>query len=420
MTVDAASRASVTEREPCPPCPVVSVVIPSRHEAATIAGFVYRTLRALEGTPAEIIVVDDSDRDNTVAVLQRLREEFGELLVVLHRSQGSVPERTLGTAVVKGIRAARGEFVCVMDADGQHPPELIPTMLARAREIGADYVGGSRYTRGGSAEGLDGITRRGISVGLALVTRLAFLFTPIRSVTDPLSGFFLFRRAIVDRVELRPVGWKISLEVLVRGTARRVAEVPYTFARRADGDSKATISQGLLVLRHMLVLLLGLPGVRRFLTFGAVGASGVAVNTGTLLGLAALGFDALSWPIWVATEVAILWNYQLNRRITWRDRAAGSWWSYNLGAAGSSLAAIATTAALTTWAQAPLWLASIGGIALGTALNYVSADRLVFAHRRSGTERLAVAQRRRPRAPRTGRAVRIHPARRACHIGTAR
>ena len=84
-------------------------------------------------------------------------------------------------------------------------------------------------------------------------------------MTDPLTGFFLFRRQIVAGVDLQPIGWKISLEVLVRGAVRRPVEVPYTFARRADGDSKATISQGLLVLRHFVVLLLGRT-VGRYLT----------------------------------------------------------------------------------------------------------------------------------------------------------
>jgi dolichol-phosphate mannosyltransferase len=244
--------------------PVVSLVIPTRHEARTIAGFIERTVRALGAVPAEIIVVDDSDLDNTLKVLREARERIGDRLVALHRARGSVPERTLGTAVVTGIRVARGEFICVLDADGQHPPEAIPTMLQVARDTGADYVGGSRYAPGGSAEGLEGAARRAISRGLALLTRLAFSPTPIRTLSDPLTGFFVFRREIVEGVDLVPVGWKISLEVLVRSGVRRLAEVPYVFARRAGGDSKATLWQGVLVLRHILALATsGAEGPRR-------------------------------------------------------------------------------------------------------------------------------------------------------------
>jgi dolichol-phosphate mannosyltransferase len=358
----------------------LTVVVPTRHEAGTIDGFLQRLFRALDRIQAEIIIVDDSDGDDTYPILLRIREEVGgRRLVIVHRPEGSVPDRTLGTAVATGIDMARGEFVCVMDADGQHPPEAIPGMLALARETDADYVGGSRYSSGGSAEGLNGAGRKIISQALALATRLAFFFTPVRGLTDPLSGFFLFRRAIVDGAELKPIGWKISLEVLVRSRARNLTELPYVFSRRADGDSKADVRQGLLVLQHIVVLLLSLAGVRRFLSFGMVGMTGLGVNTGTLLLLQALGFNALTWPIWVSTELAILWNYTLNRRITWADRAYGRWWLYNIAAVCSSLVAIASTTALATAAATPLWLASVGGILIGMGLNYLMFDRVVFA-----------------------------------------
>jgi len=212
-----------------------------------------------------------------------------------------------------------------------------------------------------------------------VATRLAFLLTPIRRVSDPLSGFFLFRRALVDGVDLRPIGWKISLEILVRARVRRLAEVPYTFARRDDGASKATVHQGLLVLRHILTLLLSMTGIRRFLSFGAVGVSGIGVNTGSLMALQALGFDALTWPIWASAELAILWNYALNRRVTWRERGYGRWWLYNIAAVWSSLLAICVTTALVAGLSSPLWLGSISGIMAGMATNYLLFDKVVFA-----------------------------------------
>jgi dolichol-phosphate mannosyltransferase len=273
-----------------------------------------------------------------------------------------------------------------MDADGQHPPEAIPRMLAAAQLTGADYVGGSRYMPGGSPEGLDGISRKAISLGLALLARLVFLLTPVRTLTDPLSGFFLFRRSIVQGVDLKPIGWKISLEVLVRSQARRVTEIPYTFAARTQGASKASVQQGLLVLCHMLVLLFGMPGIVRFALFGLVGLSGMVVNTGSLMTCKALGFDPLGWPLWAAAELAILWNYTLNRHVTWRERGYGTWWLYNLTALGTSGIAIAITSLLILSGCATLWLASVSGIAAGMCLNYLVLDRLVF----SGLSRLAV------------------------------
>ena len=140
----------------------------------------------------------------------------------------------------------------------QHPPDVIPALLQMARQRGADYVGASRYVHGGSSSGLDGFSRKAVSQGLALVARVVFAFTPVRHTTDPLTGFFLFRRSLVDEVALHPIGWKISLEILVRGRPRRVCEVPYVFASRVDGNSKASLNQGLLVGRHILVLLASL------------------------------------------------------------------------------------------------------------------------------------------------------------------
>jgi dolichol-phosphate mannosyltransferase len=194
-----------------------------------------------------------------------------------------------------------------------------------------------------------------------------------------LSGFFLFRRELVAGVNLRPIGWKISLEVLVRTGTQRIAEVPYTFARREDGDSKATVGQGLMVLRHILVLALSMGGLIRFATFAAVGASGVAVNMGILLTFDMLGFDALTWPVWVASESAILWNYTWNRRLTWSERASGHWWTYNLAALSTSAFAVLITRLLVQVQSLPLWLGSLGGILAGMAINYALLDRFVFA-----------------------------------------
>jgi dolichol-phosphate mannosyltransferase len=360
--------------------PLVSIVVPTRHEASTIGAFLARLAAALAATTYEIVVVDDSDKDNTVDVLYGVQRQLGEdRLIVVHRPRGSVADRTLGSAVVTGIRLARGTYVCVLDADGQHPPEAISQLVETAERSGAEYVGASRYVPGGNPEGLDGVSRKAISRGLALTARAAFVGTPIRTLTDPLTGFFLFRSSLVDDVPLKPIGWKISLEVLVRSRATKLTEVPYTFASRADGDSKASLNQGLLVLRHIAILLSSLVGVQRFVRFGLVGLSGMGMNTGILLVLSALGFDALAWPIWVATEVAILWNYAWNKRVTWSDRPYGSWWSYNFAALGSSLVAIAATSVLAASGLLALWLASLAGILLGMGLNYIVLDRVVFA-----------------------------------------
>jgi hypothetical protein len=85
-----------------------------------------------------------------------------------------------------------------------------------------------------------------------------------RATTDPLSGFFLVRRSVLDGVRLRPIGYKVLLEILVRGDWRKVIDVPYVFHSRNAGVSKATMRQGLQFARHMSLLAIARePGRRK-------------------------------------------------------------------------------------------------------------------------------------------------------------
>ena len=176
--------------------------------------------------------------------------------------------------MVLGIHRTSGEFVCVMDADLQHAPEEIPGMLAAARE-GADLVVASRYVRGGTRRGLEGAARHLVSRAAGAVARL--LFSEARASTDPLSGFFLCRRRVIDGIEFRPVGFKILLELLVCVPGLRVLDVPLDFAARARGTSKAGVGQGLLFLGHIRSLVFEVQGSARPWKFGLVGLSGLAI-----------------------------------------------------------------------------------------------------------------------------------------------
>jgi dolichol-phosphate mannosyltransferase len=148
---------------------------------------------------------------------------------------------------------AYGSYVCVLDADLQHPPARIPEMLATARSTGADIVIASRYIPGGSAGGLGGPLRKFYSRGLKLLSQMVFP-RRLAGISDPLGGYFLLRRSVVQGTNLRPLGYKILLEILVRCQWQRVSEVPYRFELRQHGDSKANIRQGLQFLQHLAIL----------------------------------------------------------------------------------------------------------------------------------------------------------------------
>ena len=316
----------MTPEEPRGAAPVVSLVIPTRNEAGNIQPLVERVSAALAGTRFEICFVDDSD-DGTADLLLALAKE--QPAVQLARTQptircllrqGADRQGGLSTAVVAGLRMARGRYVCVMDADLQHPPELVPVLLAEA-ERGADLVVASRYAKGGSREGLAGSTRRFVSRGATVVARV--LFNEARQSSDPLSGFFLCRRALVDGIEFRPVGFKILLELLVCLPELRVVDVPMTQAVRGAGESKATARQGLLYLRHLWSLFFDVPGSARVWKFGLVGVSGLCVFLpilAILIGIAGVNPLVAFIP---AFGLSAAWNTAMNWQLTFGDQRRG-------------------------------------------------------------------------------------------------
>jgi dolichol-phosphate mannosyltransferase len=248
-SVEAAADAADVVDAAGPLLPIdVSLVIPTFNERAGVAPLVAALRTALEGLRWEAVFVDDST-DGTEGVLSGLAADDRRVRV-LHRAQNL---GGLAGAVVDGLALARGEHICVLDADLQHPPERIPELLEAARQSGADVVIASRYVAGGSTGGLAGPMRQLYSRGLKTLARTMF---PLRlaGITDPLGGYFVVRRAVLEGVALRPVGYKILLEILVRCPWGRMREVPYRFEPRRFGASKATFRQGMEFLRHLGLL----------------------------------------------------------------------------------------------------------------------------------------------------------------------
>jgi dolichol-phosphate mannosyltransferase len=222
--------------------PVVTMVIPTKNEAECIDAVFERTERALASFPAEIMIVDDSDSDDDTPRLVAARQVRSETPVqLLHRP---VDERGggLGGAVLAGMRCANAPWVCVMDADLQHPPEVIPLLLNRANVGDVDLVIASRNTVGQQCDGLSR-WRQFVSDGCTYAAR--FLFRQnLRGVHDPMSGFFLVRLDALDLDVMQPRGFKVLLEILVRHPSLRTAEVPFEFAERSLGTSKASAQEG--------------------------------------------------------------------------------------------------------------------------------------------------------------------------------
>ena len=344
-----------------------SLVVPTYCESQNIAILVEKVHQSLSSYSYELVVVDDNSPDGTSEIANSLSQQY-PVRVITRRN-----ERGLASAVVEGFKQARGDILGVIDADLQHPPEVIPELLETVMS-GADVVIASRYVEGGGSEGWSA-SRKIISKGSKLLAQV--LLPAARGIKDPLSGFFLLRKEVIDGVELSPTGYKILLEVLVKGKATEVAEVPYIFKVRERGTSNLTSGEGIRYLKH-LTRLTGLQaGAMRFLKFSLVGLSGVLVNEGLLwlltenLGL----YYLLSAAI--AVETAIITNFILNDIWTFRDRRTpgtrsllGRGLKFNLVSLGGLGINIAILWTVTEVVGISYLISNLIGIAGATLWNY--------------------------------------------------
>jgi dolichol-phosphate mannosyltransferase len=220
--------------------PQLTILVPTRNEAENVE----LLLKRLSGTvePGTVVLfVDDSD-DDTPRVIQAARERgFGSLAITLLHRSGEQRTGGLGGAVLAGLERTHTQWVCVMDGDLQHPPEVVPRLLNAANVARADLVVASRYVKGGRNEGL-GAVRTAVSWGSTVLAKAMFPHR-LRGIRDPMSGFFLFRRDAITQ-PMTPRGFKILLEMAVRHPALTRCEVPFVFVERVLGTSKGTIREG--------------------------------------------------------------------------------------------------------------------------------------------------------------------------------
>ncbi len=291
-----------------------SLIIPTYNESKNIQELV-RSLSSLldQALPDryELIVVDDDSPDQTWQHAQALTAEFPNLRVM--RRQG---ERGLSTAVIRGWQAARGEVLGVIDGDLQHPPEVLLEMLEAIAQ-GADLATASRHVDGGGVSSWS-LMRRILSRGAQLLG-LIMLPEVIGRVSDPMSGYFVVRRAAIAGKTLSPLGYKILIEVLGRGNISRIAEVGYVFQERQGGESKVTWKQYVEYLRHLLRLRLSLWLFSRFIRFGFVGLTGLFVDMSTFYLLWTSVGLGLTTSNSIAVELAIINNFLWNDLWTFGD-----------------------------------------------------------------------------------------------------
>jgi dolichol-phosphate mannosyltransferase len=361
------------------PAPALSIVIPTYNERGNIPIVVDRLRAGLAGIAWELIVVDDDSPDGTASLVKDIGATDSRVRCIRRLGR-----RGLSGACLEGILASQADFVAVMDGDLQHDETLLRSMLDLLRRDEANLVVATRYADGGTTHGLS--FHRAWSSRVA--TRLALRAFDLR-LSDPMSGFFMLRRTIVDRFaeELSTQGFKILLDIAI--TAHddlRIAELPYTFRPRHHGESKLDAGAALeylgLVLAKASNDLISL----RFVLFCFVGAIGIAVHFAVLAAsLYAIGLDFI-WAQMAATMVAIASNFAINNILTYRDRRLKGW-AYLGGMLGFyviSLVGVVSNIGVSDWLFSNAqkwWIAGLAGAVIGVVWNYVVASLLVWRTR---------------------------------------
>jgi dolichol-phosphate mannosyltransferase len=292
---------------------LLSLVIPTYNEGKNVQKIVRLLSQQLDAAlpeAYELIVVDDNSRDRTWEIAQEIIPDYPQLRVMRR-----VEERGLSTAVIRGWQAARGEVLGVIDADLQHPPELLLKLWGEIKR-GGDLAVASRHVEGGGVSDWS-VIRRFLSRG-AQTLGLIILPEVIGRVSDPMSGYFMVRRRCIAGRTLSPLGYKILIEVLARGKVPWIGEVGYVFQEREEGESKVTSKQYIDYLRHLVRLRFSLGPIARFFRFGLVGFSGVFVDLGVFYLLRSQDVGLTSSAA-ISGELAIINNFLWNDFWTFGD-----------------------------------------------------------------------------------------------------
>ncbi|MFI4974244.1 MAG: glycosyltransferase family 2 protein [Caulobacterales bacterium] len=354
----------------------LTVVVPTFNERDNVARLLDQLTSALAGVAWQVVFVDDSSPDGTGAEIMRLAA-LDPRVLCLRR----VGRRGLAGAVLEGVMASVAPVVAVIDADLQHDASLLPRMLERLRADGVDLVVGSRFLHAeGLDDGLSPLRRMGSRVATWLARRALKA-----DVSDPVSGFFMVRREVVERVapSLSTKGFKILFDIIAsQPKPLRIAELPYAFGAREAGESKMDGRVAVEYLELVVTKLTGGVIPPRALMFFMVGASGVVVQLGVLRLMLELGLP-FAWSQTAGAVTAMSSNYLINNVFTYRDRrlrgmalVAG----YLKFCALCSVGLIANVAvADLIHRHAPIWwLAGAGGALFGALWNYASTALAVW------------------------------------------
>jgi dolichol-phosphate mannosyltransferase len=358
----------------------LAIVVPTFNERDNVRLLLEKLDVALNGIHWEVIFVDDDSADGTASVARSIARERSNVRVLQR-----IGRRGLSSACIEGMMATAAPYIAVMDADLQHDETLLPRMLDLLKADSLDLVVASRNTEGGSV-GTFATHRRLISrVGKNLSH-----FVCKCSISDPMSGFFIVDRRLLDQVVhlLSGISFKILVDILASSPYPvRLKEVPFTFRTRLHGESKLDASNLIEYLFLIADKLLGNYVPVRFVMFTLSGVAGVIVNAATLWVM--FRREGKSFGISQATAIfaAMTVNFLMNNWVTYRDQRltgirilTGLLWFYLACAIGGVTSyAIATLA----YDRGVVWyIAALLGMTISSVWNYAVSS--VFTWRIRG------------------------------------
>lgn len=217
----------------------ISLIIPTYNEAKNISPLIEEIFDIADKNKIDIefIIVDDNSPDGTGKIAEGLADKYP--VRVVNRSM----KLGLGTAVIEGFKLSDREYVGVMDGDMSHNPIILNQMIDALSDN--DIVMGSRFG--------DGCVIEGWALHRRIISNLGiFMARFLTGVDDPLSGYFFMKKDVIGGLKLKTTGYKILMEILVKGNYKKVKEFPYTFRMRKYSTSKLNTKEFILFLGQIV------------------------------------------------------------------------------------------------------------------------------------------------------------------------
>ena len=359
--------------------PELCIVVPTFNERANVPILVERLRSALVGCDWELVIVDDNSPDGTAALARATGESDSRVRCIRR-----IGRRGLAGACLEGMLANQARYIAIMDADLQHDEKQLIAMLESLRAGGADLVVASRYLHGGSPAGLSQHRARLSRWSNDLVRRFLRL-----DLTDPMSGYFMIRRDAFESLApaISSQGFKILFDILATAGGRlRTIELPTTFQKRQNGESKLDIKIALDFAALLTAKLTDDAVSPRFLLFCLVGLTGIGIHLSILAALLSTSLAPFGTAQIVATIGAITWNFLLNNLFTYRDQRLTGWRFLTGLVRFHVICAIGaiSNVGIATWIhdfESRWWIAGLGGALIGTVWNFVVSAAFIWRQR---------------------------------------